>query len=151
VHTKKFSELFVSKNPSNAELVSILRDCSKAHNQLTKEAAMGNGFDRHLFAMRYYAQKKGKLPDFYLDPSYKLINHNILSTSTLAHPAVLTGGFAPVVRDGFGLGYRILDNSLGACVSSYESRDLNGFVGCLSETFQKLKELMQSTKDVQKD
>jgi carnitine O-palmitoyltransferase 2 len=55
---------------------------------------MGQGFDRHLFAMRYLAEKSGqKMPALYLDPSYRMINHNILSTSTLAHPSVLTGGF----------------------------------------------------------
>jgi carnitine O-palmitoyltransferase 2 len=151
MHTKKFSELFASKNSSNSELMAILRDCSKVHNKLTKEAAMGNGFDRHLFVMRYYAQKEGKVPDFYLDPSYKLINHNILSTSTLAHPSVLNGGFAPVVRDGFGVGYRILDDTLGACVTSYENKDVNEFVDCLSDTFKKLRELLKSSKDNQKD
>lgn len=93
VHTKRFSELFNSNKASPSELYDVLRDCSKLHNQLTKEAAMGQGFDRHLFAMRYSAQKAdNKLPDFYLDPSYRLINHNILSTSTLAHPTILTGG-----------------------------------------------------------
>lgn len=147
IHTKRFSQLFNSSKASPSELYDILRDCSKYHNQLTKEAAMGQGFDRHLFAMRYYAQKSGKrLPDFYLDPSYKLINHNILSTSTLAHPTVLTGGFAPVVDDGFGVGYRILDKSYGACISAYGSRDLDGFVEALKESFNKLEETLKKIK-----
>lgn len=111
----------------------MIADCSKVHGQLTKEAAMGNrlsflkshktctlrkesfntfpialgqGFDRHLFALKYLAQQQSlPVPALYKDPAYAAINHNILSTSTLGSPAVELGGFAPVVRDGYGLGY----------------------------------------------
>lgn len=38
------------------------------------------------------------------DPAYAKINHNILSTSTVASPAINIGGFAPVVPDGYGVG-----------------------------------------------
>ena len=99
---------------------------------------MGQGFDRHLFALRYLAAIEGKkIPDLYLDPAYKLINHNILSTSTLAHPAILTGGFAPVVDDGYGVGYRILDKTLGACITSYPSQNADQFVDCAVKVFEK--------------
>jgi len=147
VHTKKFTELFSSNKASNSELMSILSDCSKLHGKLTKEAAMGQGFDRHLFAMRYLAAKKGQnLPELFHDSAYKLINNNILSTSTLAHPTVLLGGFAPVVPDGYGIGYRMLDNSLGACVTSYEEKDARAFVECLEDTFKKLQTLLKESK-----
>ena len=65
----------------------------------------GQGFDRHLFGLKNLATKKGgELPEIFCDPAYALINHNILSTSTLSSPAVLLGGFAPVVQDGYGIG-----------------------------------------------
>ena len=88
--------------------------------------------------LRYHAveRKKERLPDFYASHAYKLINHNILSTSTLAYPTIQTGGFAPVVPDGFGVGYRILDDSLGACVSSYRGAELKKFVDELEETYE---------------
>lgn len=65
---------------------------------------LGQGFDRHLFALRKLAEKEGRLPGIYQDEAYARINHNKLSTSTLASPAVRIGAFGPVVRDGFGLG-----------------------------------------------
>jgi carnitine O-palmitoyltransferase 2 len=101
---------------------------------------MGQGFDRHLFALKYHAVNRlgKKLPDFYASHAYKLINHNTLSTSTLAYPSIQNGGFAPVVPDGFGIGYRCLDNSLGACVSSYNSADLKVFAQSLEETYERL-------------
>jgi carnitine O-palmitoyltransferase 2 len=101
---------------------------------------MGQGFDRHLFALKYHAvnRRRSSLPEFYTSPAYKLINHNTLSTSTLAYPAIQNGGFAPVVPDGFGIGYRILDNTLGACVSSYQPGELKKFVDNLEETYERL-------------
>ena len=32
-----------------------LRKAIKAHNNITKEALQGKGFDRHLFALKYMA------------------------------------------------------------------------------------------------
>ena len=64
----------------------------------------GQGFDRHLFALKNLAQSHGKLPDLYKDPAYSYINKYILSTSTLSAPGVNLGGFGPVVEDGYGIG-----------------------------------------------
>ncbi|XP_055978326.1 carnitine O-palmitoyltransferase 2, mitochondrial isoform X1 [Sorex fumeus] len=136
IFTKRCAEAFV-KTPSKhstAELQQMLAECSKYHNQLTKEAAMGQGFDRHLFALRYLAAARGLgLPELYQDPAYKQINHNILSTSTLASPAVNLGGFAPVVPDGFGVGYAVHDNWIGCNVSSYPSRNAQEFLHCVQK------------------
>lgn len=59
-----------------------------------------------MFALKYLAEQQNlPVPALYQDPAYAALNHNILSTSTLGSPAVELGGFAPVVRDGYGLGY----------------------------------------------
>ena len=47
------------------------------------------------------------------------MNHNILSTSTLQSPSIAAGGFGPVVKDGYGLGYSIFANTLGLHITSY--------------------------------
>ena len=153
--TKRLCE-YLAKAKGDSEddiktVLSLMQDCSKLHNQLVKEGAMGQGFDRHLFAMKYHAvdRKKQSLPDFYNSHAYKLINHNILSTSTLAYPTIQTGGFAPVVPDGFGVGYRILDNSLGACVSSYDAPSLKKFVAELENTYELYHKLFK--KGAKKD
>ena len=64
----------------------------------------GQGFDRHLFALRHLAEANGRVPELYTDDAYKTLNHVILSTSTLSSPAVFIGGFGPVVPDGLGIG-----------------------------------------------
>lgn len=127
----------IKKNkPSPAELREMLNECSKVHNQLTKEAAMGQGFDRHLFAMKYYAEKKSKsLPDIYQDPTYIKANHFYLSTSTLYGSAFRGGGFGPVVEDGYGVAYGFQDELTGCAVSSY-SPYKNGkeFIDCIESS-----------------
>ncbi|XP_076134253.1 carnitine O-palmitoyltransferase 2, mitochondrial [Alosa pseudoharengus] len=139
VHTKRCVEAFVQQPGKHSvdQLLGLLNECSKYHGQLTKEAAMGQGFDRHLFAMRYLANTKGMaLPDIYHDPAYATINHNILSTSTLTSPAVSLGGFAPVVPDGFGVGYGVHDDWIGCNVSSYPARNVHEFLQCVHKSLE---------------
>uniref|UniRef100_A0A6I8NSJ6 Carnitine O-palmitoyltransferase 2, mitochondrial n=1 Tax=Ornithorhynchus anatinus TaxID=9258 RepID=A0A6I8NSJ6_ORNAN len=109
----------------------VLQDKQNKHTSYIS----GQGFDRHLFALRYLAAAKGgSLPDFYRDPAYVQINHNILSTSTLTSPAVNLGGFAPVVPDGFGIGYGVHDDWIGCNVSSYPGRDVKAFLQCVHKS-----------------
>uniref|UniRef100_A0A2K5E7Q6 Carnitine O-palmitoyltransferase 2, mitochondrial n=1 Tax=Aotus nancymaae TaxID=37293 RepID=A0A2K5E7Q6_AOTNA len=104
----------------------------------------GQGFDRHLFALRYLAAAKGIiLPEFYLDPAYGQINHNVLSTSTLSSPAVNLGGFAPVVSDGFGIGYAVHDNWIGCNVSSYPGRNAQEFLQCVEKALEDMFDALE--------
>ncbi|XP_068175732.1 carnitine O-palmitoyltransferase 2, mitochondrial isoform X2 [Antennarius striatus] len=139
IHTKKCSHAFVCQPGQHSveQLKAMLNDCSKYHGQLTKEAAMGQGFDRHLFALRYLANSKGHaLHGLYADPAYAAINHNILSTSTLSSPSVNLGGFAPVVPDGFGIGYGVHDDWIGCNVSSYPTRNVHEFLQCVHKSLE---------------
>ncbi|XP_044528893.1 carnitine O-palmitoyltransferase 2, mitochondrial isoform X1 [Gracilinanus agilis] len=146
VFTKKCSEAFV-REPSQSstdQLRDMIAQCSKYHNQLTKEAAMGQGFDRHLFALKYLAAAEGHpLPDLYQDPAYGQINHNILSTSTLTSPAVNIGGFAPVVPDGFGIGYGVHDDWIGCNISSYPGRDVREFLRCVNKALGDIFDVLE--------
>lgn len=138
-HTQRCTHAFVHQPGKHSveQLQAMLAECSKCHGQLTKEAAMGQGFDRHLFAMRYLANSKGQaLHSLYQDPAYTAINHNILSTSTLTSPAVNLGGFAPVVPDGFGVGYGVHDDWIGCNVSSYPARNVHEFLHCVHKSLE---------------
>jgi len=120
VATVACAEAFESSHQANVEeMQELLQDTSKMHGQLTKEAAMGQGFDRHLFALRYLAEENGRNIDFFNDEAYKNINHIIISTSTVFSPYIQMGGFAPVVADGLGVGYMVTDDWLGCNTTSY--------------------------------
>ncbi|KAM6218160.1 carnitine O-palmitoyltransferase 2, mitochondrial [Rhynchocyon petersi] len=146
VYTKRCSEAFV-REPSRhsaGDLRQLMAECSKYHGQLTKEAAMGQGFDRHLFALRCLAAAKGSpLPELYLDPAYGKINHNILSTSTLSSFSVNVGGFAPVVPDGFGIAYAVHDNWIGCNVSSYTNRNAREFLNCVEKALHDMFDALE--------
>jgi carnitine O-palmitoyltransferase 2 len=147
--TKAFVEAIESSTnrPSNKELRAMLDKCSAKHNQLTKEAAMGQGFDRHLFALKTAAERIRILDNFDLfkDPAYAKINHNIISTSTLSSSALLAGGFGAVVKNGYGIGYNIQDDLLGCVVANYNT-ETNGkeFVDCLKQSYDDLTEVIQA-------
>lgn len=106
----------------------------------------GQGWDRHLFALRTLAAKEGKTPTIFADPAYSFINHIILSTSTLSAPAVLAGGFAPVVPNGLGIGYSAFDDSVGCNITSYPD-SLNGsdFVACVTDCWKDIQDVLSKT------
>uniref|UniRef100_A0A8I5ZW87 Carnitine O-palmitoyltransferase 2, mitochondrial n=1 Tax=Rattus norvegicus TaxID=10116 RepID=A0A8I5ZW87_RAT len=104
----------------------------------------GQGFDRHLYALRYLATARGlNLPELYLDPAYQQMNHNILSTSTLNSPAVSLGGFAPVVPDGFGIAYAVHDDWIGCNVSSYSGRNAREFLHCVQKCLEDIFDALE--------
>lgn len=145
--TKQFCESLLVPNNSkadNAVLREMIKKCSIVHGMLTKDAAMGQGFDRHLFGLRYMAEINGiEIPALYKDENYKRINYNILSTSTLSSASVVAGAFGPVVDDGLGIGYSIQDDECGAIVSSYNGK-CNGsaFVNSLNDAFNKIRDIL---------
>lgn len=80
----------------------------------------GQGFDRHLMGLRVTAERLGrKPPALFSHPDFKYLSEFVISTSTLTTDTICFGGFGPVVRDGFGIGYVVSSSKLGAVISSY--------------------------------
>ncbi|XP_076658046.1 carnitine palmitoyltransferase 2 [Halictus rubicundus] len=146
METKTTCESMTRKNNTltRSELKQLIMNCGNVHNTLTKEAAMGQGFDRHLFALKkIYEQSNTPMPAIFKDPAYEYINKNVLSTSTLSSPAVLAGGFGPVIDNGYGIGYMIQDQRLGAVVTSYNKYcDSNEYVNCLEQAFTNIHQIL---------
>ncbi|OON19408.1 Choline/Carnitine O-acyltransferase, partial [Opisthorchis viverrini] len=148
VVTSGFSDKPVAGAVTQQQLQKALDDCSKKHGILTREAAMGQGWDRHLFALKHFAQEQlGRtLPDLFLDENYAFINRHTLSTSTLASPNFAGGGFAAVDRDGYGVGYRLMPDSCGAAVTSWkDSTRVNAaeFCDALNISIDRVAALLQ--------
>ncbi|GAA57398.1 carnitine O-palmitoyltransferase 2 [Clonorchis sinensis] len=148
VVTSGFSDKPAAGAVTQQQLQKALDDCSKKHGILTKEAAMGQGWDRHLFALKHFAQEQlGRtLPELFLDENYEFINRHTLSTSTLASPNFAAGGFAAVDRDGYGVGYRLMPDSCGACVTSWkDSPRVNAaeFCDALNISIDRIAALLQ--------
>ena len=143
--TKHFIET-ATKSSDNQLKRDLLKKCSDKHQQLIKEAATGQGFDRHLFALKYLQDIENgeKLHSIYTNKSYQLINHVILSTSTIASKHIAAGGFGPVVDDGFGVGYLIDDEQCGLLVTSYLDKELPNFLHAAEESFKEIANIIKS-------
>ncbi|BES91094.1 Carnitine O-palmitoyltransferase 2 [Nesidiocoris tenuis] len=145
VESKDLCQRFSSKtSASNDGIIKLMKAASDIHGNLIKEAAMGQGFDRHMFALKLLSEKRGNLPSLFAHPSYKQLNHYILSTSTLTSDVVMLGAFGPVVPDGFGVGYSIWNERLGAIVSNYKGKtDGSGFINCWQSSLNELHNVLK--------
>ncbi|UJR25276.1 hypothetical protein I4U23_006628 [Adineta vaga] len=144
--TKAFIEA-LTKSKDKQLLKDLLKKAAEKHQQLIKEAATGQGFDRHLFALKYLQQienQEQKLHPIYTDKSYQLMNHTILSTSTVASKHIAAGGFGPVVNDGFGIGYLIDDEQCGLLVTSYMQKELDQYMQAAMESYKDLANIIKA-------
>eukprot|EP00731_Ephydatia_muelleri_P037937 Em0604g4a len=142
--TKACSEAFERSHPADVEaMMKLIKECVVWHSKLVKEAATGQGFDRHLFALKNLAKEEGMVTTpLFEDPAYSYLNHIILSTSTLSSDAVLVGGFAPVTPDGYGVGYGVKDDSLGCHLTTYTTRDGSEYLKHLGQVWTDLYDVM---------
>ncbi|KAM8709797.1 hypothetical protein ACLKA7_016577 [Drosophila subpalustris] len=153
--TKAFCEAVLQpsqRQPSAGELRAMIDKCSSVHGQLTKDAAMGQGFDRHLFALRHMAQLEGlPQPALYETEAYRRINYNIISTSTLGADTVIAGCFGPVVKDGLGLGYSIMNDMAGAIVTTYKDQAQGKeFIDSLESAFDTICSVIERSSSAAK-
>jgi hypothetical protein len=66
-----------------AAQADLLRTAAAQHTRISREAADGMGFDRHLFALRGLAASRGAPePALFTDPTYAAVSGNDLSMST---------------------------------------------------------------------
>ena len=91
------------------------------------EARKGNGIDRHLFGLWCIAHENGiPIPEFYDDVLYAKSGGGgnfVLSTSTLGY-SINVGFVAPMVTDGYGIFYSMLDDSVWIIITSYRDSEV---------------------------
>ncbi|XP_067935231.1 carnitine O-palmitoyltransferase 2, mitochondrial-like [Watersipora subatra] len=142
VATNRACEL-MDKSATKEEIMAALLECSNTHGALTKNAVTGQGWDRHLYALRHFAENDGQNISLFSDPAYKEINTITLSTSTLNSPSVLMGAFAPVVPHGLGVGYSAGSDQFGAVVTAYTPhKKPEDFVDALSTAVDDVKRVV---------
>ncbi len=143
--SRRFVEAFNGEEDKDdrARLLSLLSAASAKHMDLTKLAAQGQGWDRHLFALKTVAEEAGGFGPVALfeDPAYAEINRSVISTSTLSSHNMIHGGFCPVVPEGFGFGYQIRGDMLGSYVSSYHR--CSDMKEAFKETMLKFQKLLK--------
>jgi carnitine O-palmitoyltransferase 2 len=121
--SQKFTLIFDKPTATDSEKLTALLAATDKHAAISKDAKMGNGIDRHLFALRKRAERTKpdlKMPEIFADPSYTTFGSNMLSTSSLYSDALIGGGFGPV-SPGYGIGYAAADNMLFFNISCWRT------------------------------
>lgn len=116
------------------EQAALLRASAARHSEVAREAAQGQGVDRHLYALRDLATRtagagggeaggeSAVMPELLADPSYTKLASNELSTSTLTLEYYRQGVFGPVHPEGYGVSYHLPQHELRFGVSTYKPR-----------------------------
>jgi carnitine O-palmitoyltransferase 2 len=65
----------MDKSISNKnDIVDLMRKASKAHYELCKDGAMGQGFDRHLFGLKFTAERLNRpVPQLFNDKIFQVL------------------------------------------------------------------------------
>jgi carnitine O-acetyltransferase len=84
-----FCETWLNPSATDEEKLQTLREATVYHSARIKDALMGKGIERHLFALKCIADKnKIATPDFFSSKAYQKLNHTILSTSNCGNPSL---------------------------------------------------------------
>lgn len=138
-----FCRTWLNPHATDEEKLKSLREATVYHSARIKDALMGKGIERHLFALKCIADKNNiPTPDFFSSKAYQKLNHTILSTSNCGNPSLRLFGFGPVVQDGFGIGYIIRDDGLQYSISS-KHRQTKRFAHTLKQTLIDMGKLLQ--------
>lgn len=85
------------------ELYNLLYKAVQAHNNFTREASVGKGYDRHLLGLRQVV-RDGESHELFKDPLYAESQTFKLSTSGLSAGDRFFGtGFGAPEKDGYGI------------------------------------------------
>lgn len=115
------------------------------------EARKGEGVDRHLFGLWCVAQENGiPTPKFYDDPLYNKSGGGgnfVLSTSTLGY-SINVGFVAPMVMDGYGIFYSMLDDCVWMIITSYRDSEVTSskkFYDSFATAMEEIKQILNSS------
>lgn len=115
------------------------------------EARKGNGIDRHLFGLWCVANENGiPIPEFYDDPLYAKSGGGgnfTLSTSTLGY-SINVGFVAPMVTDGYGAFYSMLNDYVWIIITTYRDSELTSttkFYDAFASSMNEIKDILDAS------
>ena len=149
--SKELCEIFLDSNSTKEARANALRNAAKYHGKLASEAQRGNGWDRHLFALRKLADSNESsiicnssedIP-FFQDHAYKKLSNIIISTSTLGNiPQLQHGGFNPTGDDCYAIGYKVQKEYMEWMVTSHTGKNSQGLCDKIEEAMGDFEEAM---------
>ena len=120
----KMCKIFSDPESTKEQRAAALREAADHHAKLASEAQRGNGWDRHLFALRKLADSQNDSIPLFQDIGYKKLSNIIMSTSTLGNiPQLNHGGFNPTGDDCYAIGYKVQKEYMEWMITSHSGKD----------------------------
>ncbi|KAL7040782.1 hypothetical protein ACKWTF_000517 [Chironomus riparius] len=150
IEVKDWLDKWFDNKSTSAEKAKFFREAANSQHRLMNEARKGKGFDRHLFALWCLAyENKMEIPSFYSDPLYAKSGGGgnfVLSTSTLGY-TINVGFVAPMVLDGYGVFYSMLDDSVWIIITAYRDSEVTSakkFLDSFESSMQEIKDVLEN-------
>lgn len=123
VELSAFVKAWADEAADAAQLKELMKKALEKHKSRLKECQKGEAIERHLYGLLKMQHMFGKelsmdsVPEIFRDKGYKTLKHDFISTSAMGSKYFEVVGFGPVVSDGFGLCYGILDDKIAMCLT----------------------------------
>ncbi|CAK8681382.1 peroxisomal carnitine O-octanoyltransferase-like isoform X2 [Clavelina lepadiformis] len=147
----EFCKAFIDGRP-RPELQHLLKYAHEKFTKLMFDCQDNKGCDRHLFGLSLTAANEGMaIPEIFTDPMYAKTGGNgnfVLSTSFVGF-FNSTGSVVPMLDDGYGVFYRIIDHQMVYSMTSWKHSkvtDLLKFNSCLEDTFGQVYHLFKEAQ-----
>ncbi len=150
----QFVNNMVSAHCDENTKASYLRKAAQKHVERMTECRAGRGVERHLFGLLSIYERFGgelgihSMPKIFTDPGWLKLCHDTLSTSSPSPLGLVISGFGPVVDDGFGIVYLVMDDRITFSVSSKSQMEdqLDKFVSHLNQSLLEMSALRQRSQ-----
>lgn len=114
------------------------------------ENILGQGIDIHILGLREAAKETSPtaatpLPEIFTDPSYRIANKFLLTTSQVATSTNSFMGYGPVEPDGYGASYNPKGDHIIFCLSAFWSSEITSisrFAQSLEESLNAMQALL---------
>ena len=133
-----------SSGASTVDKVCLLKEAAQQLALLAKQAKMGQGFDRHLYALKCTAEDKGLSLSLFEDPAYAEINHLVLYPSTVDGGCLTFGIYGPIELDGIAIGYMWNEGVLNMFISGYSLKKVTSFETSVRTVLEDIRKLLLS-------
>ncbi len=113
-----FVKAFDNEEIDVSIIKQLMNDACVKHTSRIKDCLTSNGVERYFYAMKnMYTLFSDELeiqevPKFFNDVGYKELTYSFISTSRIESKHFDICGFGPVVPDGYGFWYNLLENKI---------------------------------------
>ena len=126
-----FVKVFDKDDVDSSKLKDLMGAACKKHSSRLKDCLGSNGIERYFFALnKMYTLFSKELdlkerPAFFEDEGYKELTYSFISTSRIESKHFDLCGFGPVVPDGYGFWYNLLENQIDMNLTTRKDENID--------------------------